>query len=238
MQEHQIFSIFEKIKKNAMKQFLSFLLACLFLPVFGQAQTEVSLPESKLTEPSTIQQPLSDSLSPDSTRFSLPSPVPQAGIYRPFGMYGLSPLDYGYASWELHQGFNASIGLNVTFSPSKYAPSGVGFGQDAAFMYAVPLTKRFSVAGGVYASNMNWGFINYRQVGIAAVAAFQVNDRVSLYAYGNKSLMPDRSFPYYPLPNFAPDRLGGMVNFKLGESSSISIGVEGRRYPNGAAAWW
>ena len=50
--------------------------------------------------------------------------------------------------------------------------------------------------------------------------------------------MPDRSFPYYPLPNFAPDRLGGMVNFKLGESSSISIGVEGRRYPNGAAAWW
>ena len=105
-------------------------------------------------------------------------------------------------------------------------------------MYALPLTKRFSVAGGVYASNMNWGFINYRQVGIAAVAAFQVNDRISLYAYGNKSLMPDRSFPYYPLPNFAPDRLGGMVNFKLSESSSISIGVEGRRYPNGAAAWW
>ena len=72
-------------------------------------------------------------------------------------MYGLSPLDYGYASWELHQGFNASIGLHVTFSPSKYAPSGAGFGQDAAFMYALPLTKRFSVAGGVYASNMNWG---------------------------------------------------------------------------------
>lgn len=220
-----------------MKQFLSFLLTLSFLPVLCQAQTETSLPDKQIMESPNIQ-PLPDTLKSDSAKFSIPSPVPQSSIYRPFGMYGLSPLDYGYASWELHQGFNASIGLHVTFSPSKYAPSGAGFGQDAAFMYALPLTKRFCVAGGVYASNMNWGFINYRQVGIAAVAAFQVNDRISLYAYGNKSLMPDRSFPYYPLPNFAPDRLGGMVNFKLGESSSISIGVEGRRYPNGAAAWW
>ena len=204
-----------------MKQFLSFLLTLSFLPVLCQAQTETSLPDKQIMESPNIQ-PLPDTLKSDSAKFSIPSPVPQSSIYRPFGMYG----------------FNASIGLHVTFSPSKYAPSGAGFGQDAAFMYALPLTKRFSVAGGVYASNMNWGFINYRQVGIAAVAAFQVNDRISLYAYGNKSLMPDRSFPYYPLPNIAPDRLGGMVNFKLGESSSISIGVEGRRYPNGAAAWW
>ena len=189
-----------------MKQFLSFLLTLSFLPVLCQAQTETSLPDKQIMESPNIQ-PLPDTLKSDSVKFSIPSPVPQSSIYRPFGMYGLSPLDYGYASWELHQGFNASIGLHVTFSPSKYAPSGAGFGQDAAFMYALPLTKRFSLAGGVY-------------------------------AYGNKSLMPDRSFPYYPLPNFAPDRLGGMVNFKLGESSSISIGVEGRRYPNGAAAWW
>ena len=120
--------------------------------------------------------------------------------------------------------------MNITFSPSRYAPSGVGFGQDAAFLYAVPLTKRFSVAGGIYASNLDWGFIDYRNVGVAAIAAFKVNERISLYAYGNKSLMPKRSPLYYPLPHFAPDRFGGMVNFKLGESSSISFGVEGIRY--------
>ena len=119
---------------------------------------------------------------------------------------------------------------NCTFSPSRYAPSGVGFGQDAAFLYAKPLTKRFSVAGGVYASNMNWGFLDYRDVGIAGIAAFKVNERVSLYAYGNKSFMPKRSPLYYPLPNFCPDRIGGMINFKLSESSSISFGVEGIRY--------
>ena len=158
--------------------------------------------------------------------------VPRADAV-PFGMYGIAPFDYGYASWELHKGFNASIGLSVTFSPSRFAPSGAGFGQDAAFMYAVPLTGRLSVAGGLYARNFNWGFIHCRDVGFAGVAAFKVNERISLYAYGNKSFMPKRA-PYgWLMPGSAPDRLGGMVNFKLGESGSISFGVEGVKYPNG-----
>ena len=87
------------------------------------------------------------------------------------------------------------------------------------------------MAAGLYASNMNWGGMNYRNIGFAAIAGFQVNERISLYAYGTKSFMPKRSPFYYPLPNFDPDRIGGMVNFKLGESSSFSIGVEGLRYP-------
>lgn len=78
------------------------------------------------------------------------------------------------------------------------------------------------------------GGINYRNVGITGIAAFKVNERISLYAYGNKSLMPKRSPYYYPMPNFAPDRIGGMINFKFNESSSISIGIEGIKYPQGA----
>ena len=130
-------------------------------------------------------------MAKDTLSVPLPAPVPQHYLYSPFDMYGITPFNYGYATWELHKGFNASIGMNVTFSPSKYAPSGVGFGQDAAFLYAVPLNKRFSVAGGLYASNFNWGGINYRNVGITGIAAFKVNERISLYAYGNKSLMPN-----------------------------------------------
>ncbi len=194
-----------------MKKFILFLLICLLYPFMGKAQNE--------TSPAVT----------DSLSVPLPSPVPQSGLlYSPFSMYGITP--FSYATWELHEGFNASLGMNITFSPSRYSPSGVGFGQDAAFLYAVPLTKRFSVAGGIYASNLDWGFIDYRNVGVAAIAAFKVNERISLYAYGNKSLMPKRSPLYYPLPHFAPDRFGGMVNFKLGESSSISFGVEGIRY--------
>lgn len=178
---------------------------------------------------------LPDSLQTDTLSVPLLSPVGTSSPARPFGMYGITPFDYNYATWELHKGFNASIGLNVTFSPSRYAPSGAGFGQDFAFMYAVPVTDRLSVAGGLYATNMEWGHLRYRNVGIAGVAAYRLTDKISVYAYGNKSFVPNRMPYWYPLPNYTPDRIGGMVNFKLSESSSISIGVEGRKndYP-----WW
>lgn len=168
-------------------------------------------------------------LSVDTLSVPLVSPIVQAGYY-PFSMYGISPFAYhGFGTWELHKGFNASLGMSLTFSPSKYAPSGVGFGQDAAFLYAVPLSNRVSVAGGLYASNLDWGRYNCQTVGVVAIAAFKVNERISIYAYGNKSIMPKRSPLYYPMIDFNPDRLGGLVNFKLGESSSISVGVEARK---------
>ena len=74
-----------------MKQFLSFLLTLSFLPVLCQAQTETSLPDKQIMESPNIQ-PLPDTLKSDSAKFSIPSPVPQSSIYRPFGMYGLSKL--------------------------------------------------------------------------------------------------------------------------------------------------
>ncbi len=207
-----------------MNNFYSLILFIL-IPVIGQAQAvSEKIKNDTITISTTpnAEEQLSDSLSTP-----LVAPITPEGMYSPFNMYGITPFSYSYANWELHKGFNASLGMHVTFSPSKYAPSGVGFGQDAAFMYAVPLNSRFSVAAGLYASNMNWGFINYKNIGIAGVAAFKLNDRITLYGYGNKSLMPQRSPLYYPLPNFSPDKLGGMINFKLGESTSISVGVEG-----------
>lgn len=196
----------------------------LFFPFMGMAQTE-SQPDSLIY----LAQPLPQ----DTLATPLQSPIIDTNLYRPFGLYGITP--YGFSTWELHKGFNASIGLSLTFSPSRYAPSGVGFGQDAAFMYAFPVTNRISIAGGLYASHMNWGLADYKQVGVAGVAAFQLTDRISFTAYGVKSLMPQRARYYYPLPNYNPDRFGGMFNFKIGSSAAISIGVEGRQsdYP-----WW
>lgn len=200
----------------------------ILLPVYAVAQNNESESISlKQDSAYNIKQELMPVSNTDSLSTPLVAPIMQAGMYPSFSMYGISPFSYSYANWELHKGFNASLGMHVTFSPSKYAPSRVGFGQDAAFMYAVPVNNRFSVAAGLYATNMDWGFINYKNVGIAGVAAFKLNDRITLYGYGNKSLMPQRSPLYYPLPNFSPDKLGGMINFKIGESSSISFGVEG-----------
>ncbi|WP_300726336.1 hypothetical protein [uncultured Bacteroides sp.] len=216
-----------------MKNVVILLFCSLGLASTAKGQTEQAsiIRTDSIT---SFQEPVP--VSSDSTLSEpLVAPIPQSGYIHPFGMYGITPFDYGYATWELHKGLNASIGLNITYSPSKYAPSGVGFGQDAAFMYAAPISNRLSVAFGVYASNLNWGFIDYRNVGVAAVAAYRLTDRISIYAYGNKSLTRDLPPYAYPIPNFCGDRFGGMVNFKLGETGSISIGVEGRKndYP-----WW
>lgn len=208
--------------------YIYLIILLISLPQYGVAQNNesetISVKQDSAYNIKQKQIPISNT---DSLSTPLVAPIMQAGMYPSFSMYGISPFSYSYANWELHKGFNASLGMHVTFSPSKYAPSGVGFGQDAAFMYAVPINNRFSVAAGLYATNMDWGFINYKNVGIAGVAAFKLNDRITLYGYGNKSLMPQRSPLYYPLPNFSPDKLGGMINFKISESSSISFGVEG-----------
>ena len=181
-------------------------------------------------------------LLPDSVKaadFTLPAPIPLAGDHRPFLMYGITPFDHnGYANWDLHKGFNASFGMSVSVGFGKNRLHGVGFGQDAAFLYAVPLNERLSVAGGVYATNMDWGNYNYRNVGITGIAAFKATERITLYGYGNKSLMPRRMFPAYPLPNFSPDKLGGMVNFKVGESASFSIGVEAIKNNHPYGYYW
>lgn len=221
----------KRINSKKMKTFIATLILGLEFPLMAysqEGQTTLTTAQEKEAQP--VAAALPQAYSKDSLTVPLAAPIQANRLTPEFGMYGISPFDYGFATWELHKGLNASVGLNVTFSPSRYAPSGVGFGQDAAFMYAVPVSKRVSIAGGLYASHMDWGFLSYKDVGIAGVAAFKVNERISIYAYGNKSLMPQRMPYYYPLPYFSTDKLGGMVNFKLGESASISIGVEGRRY--------
>ena len=202
-----------------MKYIICLLMGCL-PSLLGAQTTDI---------PSADEATQADTLCATFRGDLLTAPVPA-----PFDIYGITPLSYSYAAWELHPGMNAQIGMSLTFSPSSWMPSGVGFGQDVAFLYAAPLTSRLSVAGGVYASNLNWGRIGYRNVGLAAIAAYRLNDRISLYAYGNKSLTPQHASPFYvPLPQFNADRIGGMVNFKVGESASIGIGFEGTRYPVG-----
>ena len=203
-----------------MRYFYIFL-AFILIPTLGISQENQTIENNDSIVNSNI---VTDK---DTLNQELYSPIVPMSMCTPFNIYGITPFYHSYYNWQLHEGFNASFGMNVTFSPSKYAPNGAGFGQDAAFMYAMPISKRFCIAGGLYATNFNWGFINYKNVGLAFTAAFKVNDIVTLYGYGNKSIMPKKSPIYYPIPNFTPDKFGGMVNFKIGESSSISIGVEG-----------
>ena len=133
--------------------------------------------------------------------------------------------------WRLHQGFNAQLGLSVTAGIGKGAPRGVGFGQTAAFAYVFPLSKKVSIAAGIYAHNMDWGAYRSTDVGLAGTLAYRPSERVSLYLYGAKSFMPrgDRGrYGYFGEPwydNFK-DRIGAAAEFKIGENASIGVSVE------------
>lgn len=172
-------------------------------------------------------------VEPDTLSVTAPAPS------LPFTLYGVTPFRYQGCTWDLHAGFNASLGMNVSVGFGKNRLHGVGFGQDAAFLYAFPVTKRLSVAAGVYATNLQWADYAYRNVGVTALAAFQVNERLTLYGYGNKSILPQKRLPAYPMPNFTPDKFGGMLHLKLGESASISLGVEAiKNTPSCYYSYW
>lgn len=164
------------------------------------------------------------------------------------GFDGLSPWNYGATPvWQMHQGFNAQLGMAATVGFGKHAPHGVGFSQSAAFGYAMPLSKRFAVAVGLYANNMDWGSFSEREVGVAAAVQYKVNDMVNVYAYGAKSFFPgtgSKHFRYglplgmpalsapgdYYFPGMPSERIGAMAEIKLGKNAMIQVSVEHRQY--------
>ena len=91
------------------------LIGFAFSAIHAQTEQQNTL-ETEKTDVASPEMVLSE----DSLSVPLASPVSFSNQLRPFGMYGITPFDYNFATWELHKGFNASIGLNVTFSPSKW----------------------------------------------------------------------------------------------------------------------
>lgn len=99
----------------------------------------------------------------------------------------------------------------------------------------MPLGKKFSFAGGVYADHFTWGPFGFTDVGLAAQLGYRVNDRIALYAYFNKSLLPRdasslRSDCLMPgLPWRGRDRLGVAADFKISEKAAVQISVSVER---------
>ena len=142
------------------------------------------------------------------------------------GLYGMG--------WRLHEGFNAQLGLSTSFGVGRNRMKGVGFGQSAAFAYALPIGKRWSVAASLYAQNMDWGNYHLRDVGVGAVAAFRATERINLYGYVTHSFVrPDwqrAGCLYSPFMDYVRTRVGAMAEFKIGENAFIGISVEHDRY--------
>ena len=134
------------------------------------------------------------------------------------------PEPFYMSPWQLHEGLNAQFGLNVTAGFGKHSPKGVGFGSNAAFVYAQPFGNRWAFAGGVNMQTLDWGGWKMRNASVFGVAAYKVNERMNVYAFGEKSLVPgNRRFRNYP--DFGEDRWGGAVDFKLGNHVFVQFGV-------------
>lgn len=137
----------------------------------------------------------------------------------------------GWQPWELHPGLNVNLGASVFAMLGKHAPHGAGFGQNAALMYALPLTDRLTLAFGGYFSNLTWQHSSYQNAGLTAVLDYRFDEHWEAFVYGQKSIV--RSHPY-PLPLYdlghGGDRLGAGVRYHFNPSTWIEVSVETSKY--------
>ena len=215
------------MKRNLL---LLFLIGLPFM-MKGQQKDHIQVADSLDRQHFELQ---ADTLKP---ALSLPLSRPLFLMSAP-GFDGCYPWYGGLSGsqWDLHEGFNAQFGMSVSAGFGKYAPKGAGFGQSAAFAYATPLNQRFSFAAGIYTQNMDWGSFHHTDVGLSAVLGFKVNEKLSLYGYATKSLLPKEHsghMGYFPIfTGYVRDRIGAMAEFKFNENFKMQFSVETSTTPD------
>lgn len=166
----------------------------------------------------------SDSIS-ENIRFKFPRSYmsPYTIAYFPESYY------WGCGLWNLHEGFNANIGMFVTTSFGKNRFPGVGFGTGISAMYAKMLTNRLSLAVGGFYNHLVWGANSMNQVGANLMLGYQLTDRLSVYGYVSKAFMPlygKSLIPVLPYMDCYDTRFGAMLHFNVNDHMSISVSVE------------
>ncbi len=189
-----------------------------------------------------------DSLNmPAVNRYGQPQTI---GRY-PFG-FG------GWYSWGLHKGLNVQAGASVFAQFGKGVHSGVGFQQDIALMYAMPINDKLSVAVGGYLNNVNFAGSNCFDAGVQAMIGYRFNEHWEAYIYGQKTItnnfnkrlnyalwdcdlgsMGGFSRNFYGMPNYSlcdlnnfGDRIGATVRYNFNNNMSIEVTVENRWLPS------
>ena len=141
----------------------------------------------------------------------------------------LRPLYWGNRyNWLLHKGMNVSLGASVFAEFGKNARGGAGFTQNVSAMYAVPVTKKLSVAVGGYFNNIMWQHDTWREAGVSAIMGYKFNDHWEAYLYGQKSLAGNRRFmpcTVYDISNIG-DRIGAAVKYNVNPNFSFQVSVE------------
>lgn len=139
-----------------------------------------------------------------------------------------------YIPWTLHEGLNAQFAFSISAAFGRRAPRGAGFGEQASLAYALPVGKHGLLAAGIYAANLDWGGRRQTDVGLSALYAHEVNERLTLYAHLSKRLAGKDDFlPAYPLLLRTPDfSAGAGFDYKLSERFGVGFSVSVEQYKN------
>ena len=182
---------------------------------------------------------------PDSVRvdsLSVPSPFDFYQFSRPMGWSG-----YDAFIAPLHEGFNAQFSLSAIMGMGHHAPSGVGFGKDIQMAYAGPIKDRLSYTLGAVASLLDWGRLNYQQVGVGGSLNAAVSDRVMLSLTGYKSL--SNSGGHYgcgfgPGAGYMPwcgdgldHYIGAAAMFKVSDAFFFQVSVGSATFRENTGGW-
>ena len=152
-------------------------------------------------------------------------PAPPISTYLP-GAYNNFYPDYADRFWELHKGVNAQI--------SAFASFGNHRSQSVSLGYAAPIGKHFTVAGSVFLTHYQMGASHNADVSASASVSYKPNDRLTLYAWIQKSFTPHR--PLMPPPAWTyyldtpRDAVGFAAEYRIGESAWLSVCFEAARY--------
>lgn len=147
----------------------------------------------------------------------------------------MRPLYWGsWHDWSLHTGLNLNFGASVFTQIGKHARGGAGFAQSLSAMYAVPLSKKMSLAVGGYFDNVFWMHSNFRDAGLSAVLGYKFDDHWEAYVYGQKSIIQSRLIPYslYDMASLG-DRIGAAVKYNVNHNLSFQVSVEHGWMPSG-----
>lgn len=170
---------------------------------------------------------LTDSLWSDSVTVAFPGtlmPVTPSVLYwnDPYAFSGASP-------WYLHDGLNFQLSTSVTVGIGRDRFPGALFSTQASAAYVLPVTSRFRLIGGMYIDTQHWSGWHDRSLGLSAMAAYQLTNKVTLGAYASKRILPFSCVPS-PLRTWGlydyDHRFGGMIHVKCSDAFSFSISVE------------
>lgn len=132
---------------------------------------------------------------------------------------------WGFNNWTLHKGLNVNLSASVFAAFGKGAPKGAGFAQDLSMMYALPLTKRLTLAIGGWVSNAYWAHDRFTDAGVSAVLGYKFDEHWEAYVYGRKSLV-NKPIPYrFCTMDDLGDRIGAAVKYNFSPSFSVQVSV-------------